>query len=102
MWEGGPAPIFSLWVTIAPSPMSNLGFLQWPAMAVTVAASWFAASRRKHRRNVGYWLFMASNVLWIAWGAHVRAYALVVLQLFLIGMNVRGLFNTEPEAKVDG
>jgi hypothetical protein len=82
--------------------MSNLDLLQWPAMAVTMVGAWFVASKRKHRRNFGYWLFLSSNVLWVAWGLHVRAYALVALQLFLMGMNVRGLFNTEPEAKVDG
>jgi len=82
--------------------MNMLDLLQWPAMAVTVFGSWYVASRRKHRRNWGYWLFLVSNVLWIAWGLHVRAYALVMLQLFLMGMNVRGLSNTEPGAKVDG
>jgi hypothetical protein len=82
--------------------MSTLDLLQWPAMAVTMVAAWYVASKKKHRRNWGYWLFLSSNVLWIAWGLHVRAYALVTLQLFLMGMNVRGLFNTEPGAKVDG
>ena len=82
--------------------MSALDLLQWPAMAVTMVAAWYVASKKKHRRNWGYWLFLSSNVLWIAWGLHVRAYALVTLQLVLMGMNVRGLFNTEPGAKVDG
>ena len=82
--------------------MRNLDLLQWPAMAVTMVGAWYVASKRKHRRNWGYWLFLASNVLWIAWGLHVRAYALMALQLFLMGMNVRGLFNTEPGARTDG
>ena len=82
--------------------MRILDLLQWPAMAVTMIAAWYVASKRKHRRNWGYWLFLSSNVLWIAWGWHVRAFALVTLQLFLMGMNVRGLFNTEPGAKPDG
>ena len=82
--------------------MSSLDLLQWPAMAVTMAGSWYVASRRKHRRNWGYWLFLLSNVLWVSWGLHARAYALVTLQLFLIGMNLRGLFNTEPGARTDG
>ena len=82
--------------------MNILDLLQWPAMAVTMVGAWHVASKRKNRRNWGYWLFLLSNVLWIAWGLHVRAYALVTLQLFLVGMNVRGLFNTEPGARVDG
>ena len=82
--------------------MNILDLLQWPAMAVTMVGAWYVASKRKHRRNGGYWLFLLSNVLWIAWGLHVRAYALVTLQTFLVGMNVRGLFNTEPGARADG
>ena len=81
--------------------MSSLDFMQWPAMAVTMVGSWYVASTKKHRRNWGYWLFLSSNALWVIWGLHVRAYALVALQLFLMGMNVRGLFNTEPGARVD-
>jgi hypothetical protein len=30
---------------------------------------------------------------------HAHAYALVALQLFLVVMNIRGLGNSEPEAK---
>src|SRR5580765_7752412 len=63
--------------------MNILDLLQWPAMVVTMIGSWYVASKRKHRRNWGYWLFLTSNVLWVAWGVHVRAYALVTLQLFL-------------------
>jgi hypothetical protein len=81
--------------------MRNLDLLQWPAMAVTIVAAWYVASTRKRRRKIGYWLFLASNVLWIAWGLHVRAYALILLQLFLVGMNVRGLSNAQPETKAD-
>lgn len=81
--------------------MLDLDLLQWPAMAVTVIASWFAASSRKHRRKYGYWLYLASNAAWVGWGLHARAYALIVLQLFLVVMNVRGLRNTQPEVRAD-
>ncbi len=43
--------------------------VQWPAMAVTVLAAWLVASTSKRRRNIGFWTFLASNVLWIAWGS---------------------------------
>jgi hypothetical protein len=67
-----------------------LDWIQWPAMAVTVVAAWFVASQRKFKRNWGFWLFLLSNVLWIVWGWHDRAVALIFLQLCLAFLNVRG------------
>ena len=69
--------------------------LQWPAMVVTVLASWLVASSQSSRRNVGFWMFMGSNVLWIAWGIYRAAPALVTLQLCLAVMNIRGAWKTE-------
>ena len=59
-------------------------------MAVTVVAAWLVASQRKFKRNWGFWLFLISNVLWIAWGWYDRAYALIFLQLCLGFLNIRG------------
>jgi hypothetical protein len=73
----------------------DVDLVQWPAMRVTVAAAWLVASEDEKRRNVGFWLFMLSNVLWIAWGWHSSAYALVALQLCLAAMNIRGARKTE-------
>lgn len=70
--------------------MDGLSLLQWPAMAVTVVAAWLVASTRPARRHAGFWLFLASNVLWVAWGWPARAYAVVVLQLCLAALNIRG------------
>jgi hypothetical protein len=70
--------------------MDLIGALQWPAMIVTVAASYLVASNNKRRRHAGFWLFLVSNVLWVAWGLHTRAYALVTLQFCLAAMNIRG------------
>lgn len=64
---------------------------QWPAMVVTVLATWLVGSRSIARRRAGFWVFLASNVLWIAWGWHGDAHALIVLQLALIAMNLRGM-----------
>lgn len=64
--------------------------VQWPAMAVTVWAAWFVGSSEKRRRKIGFWLFLASNVLWVAWGLSAHAYALIVLQVCLAVMNIRG------------
>lgn len=74
----------------------TLDLLQWPAMVVTVVASWLVASRSKTKRAAGFWVFLASNALWIAWGIPARAWALVVLQVCLAALNVRGAFKNEP------
>jgi hypothetical protein len=77
--------------------MDWLNTLQWPAMVVTVVAAWLVASQRKFKRNWGFWLFLASNLLWIAWGLHDHAYALILLQLCLALLNVRGAFKNQTE-----
>ena len=59
-------------------------------MVVTVMAAWLVASQRKLKRNWGFWLFLLSNVMWIAWGLYDRAYALIVLQVCLALTNIRG------------
>lgn len=74
-----------------------LDFLQWPAMIVTVMAAWLVASQSKRRRNIGFWVFLASNVLWIVWGWHDGAYALICLQLCLAALNIRGVLKNDPE-----
>jgi hypothetical protein len=71
--------------------MDLLDLIQWPAMVVTVAAAWLVASRSPRRRFLGFWLFLLSNALWIAWGYGAHAWALVVLQFCLAAMNVRGM-----------
>lgn len=69
--------------------------VQWPAMGVTLLAAWLVASRSRRRRIAGFWCFLASNVLWIAWGWHAQAHALIVLQLALVATNVRGLLRND-------
>jgi hypothetical protein len=74
-----------------------LDALQWPAMAVTLLAAWLVASQAKRQRSWGFWCFILSNVLWVAWAWHVQAYALIVLQAGLFGLNVRGARKNEPQ-----
>lgn len=76
-----------------------IDLLQWPAMVTTVLAGWLVASSRPGRRHVGFWAFLAGNVLWAAWGWHDGAYALIALQVALAVLNVRGLAKTESPAK---
>lgn len=73
--------------------------LQWPAMVAAILAAWLVASTRAHRRNIGFWVFLLSNVLWTAWGWHTQAWALIVLQISLAAMNIRGLRKTEQLEK---
>ncbi len=75
--------------------MPWLDLLQWPAMAVTVWAAWLVRASQESRRNVGYWVFLLNNALWIGWGVHSGAWGLVVLQIALAAMNVRGARKTE-------
>ena len=77
--------------------MDWLDALQWPAMVVTVIAAWLVASQRKFKRNWGFWLFLASNVLWIAWGWYDGAWALIFLQLCLAFLNIRGAMKNRTE-----
>ena len=74
-----------------------LDLVQWPAMLVTVAAAWLVASRDPGRRNVGFWLFLTSNVLWVVWGWHTGATALIVLQVALAALNIRGARKAEQQ-----
>ena len=68
-----------------------MDLLQWPAMVASVVAAWLVASSQEHRRKWGFWCFLCSNVLWALWGWHDGAWALVVLQVALAAMNVRGV-----------
>lgn len=72
--------------------------LQWPAMLVTVIAAWLIASQSKRKRKIGFWCFLLSNVLWVIWGWHDQAYALVVLQIALAILNIRGAWKNEPDS----
>jgi dolichol kinase len=74
-----------------------LDAVQWPAMAATLVAAWLVASQSKRKRAWGFWTFIASNVLWVAWGWHDHAYALIALQVGLLAMNVRGARKNDPE-----
>jgi hypothetical protein len=76
--------------------MEYLDLVQWPAMVTTVVAAWLVGAQSKVRRQFGFWWFLASNVLWIAWGWHAQAWALIVLQFALATLNLRGARKNEP------
>lgn len=80
---------------------SALDLVQWPAMVATVLAAWLVASNRQGRRNVGFWVFLTSNVLWLVWGVHDGAWALVTLQIALALLNIRGVRKTDQPAQTE-
>ena len=75
--------------------MDIVDLLQWPAMLTTAAAAWLVASRSARRRATGFWCFLASNALWVLWGLHDHAYALVGLQFCLAAINIRGVYKND-------
>ncbi len=76
-----------------------LAALQWPAMLVTLLAAWLVASPDKGMRSWGFWCFLLSNLLWVVWGFHDHAHALIALQIGLFALNLRGVTKTEPRKK---
>ena len=72
-------------------PMDWMNHLQWPAMAVTLLSAFLVAAQSKSQRQWGFWFFLLSNLLWVAWGWHARAYALIILQFGLAALNMRGV-----------
>jgi hypothetical protein len=82
--------------------MDYLNLIQWPAMFVTVVSAWLVASQAKRKREIGFWCFLLSNVLWVIWGLHDHAYALIALQIALAVLNVRGAYKNEPESSARG
>lgn len=74
-----------------------LELLEWPAMAASLLAAWLVASTSARRRQAGFWIFLVSNALWIAWGWQDGAWALIALNACLAAMNVRGIFKNEGE-----
>jgi hypothetical protein len=72
-----------------------LAWLQWPAMAASLLAAWLVASTVARRRQAGFWVFLASNAMWIAWGWQDGAWALVALNGCLAATNVRGIVKND-------
>jgi hypothetical protein len=76
-----------------------LNALQWPAMAITLTAAWLVSSRNSRRRQLGFWCFIVSNFAWIIWAWFEHAYALIVMQLGLFAINVRGANKNQSEGE---
>jgi len=81
---------------------SAVSALQWPAMAATLIAGWLVAFQSKRKRRLGFWCFILSNALWVVWGWHDGAYALIGLQVGLFFLNLRGAQKNEPVSEKSG
>jgi hypothetical protein len=75
--------------------MEWLEYLEWPAMAISLAAAWWMASRSPRKRIVAFVLLIVGNIMWIAWGWNDEAFALVALNVGLMALNVRGVIKNE-------
>jgi hypothetical protein len=76
-----------------------IDLLQWPAMAVTLCAAFLVGARHARRRTFGFYTFILSNLMWIVWGVHDAAWALIALQVGLCAMNVRAIVRNHKEAE---
>lgn len=72
-----------------------LSLLEWPAMAITLAAAWLIASKDAKKRIWAFWMLIVGNVLWIGWGWGDAAYALIALNAGLMALNIRGILKNE-------
>lgn len=78
--------------------MDDLSLLQWPAMAVNVVSVWLLTSQTKGKRHSGFILSLFSNLLWGIWGLFVEAFAVLVLQIALAALNIKGARKTDTGA----
>lgn len=75
--------------------MDYFNLLQWPAMVINILSVWLLTYPSKRKRHAGFLGSLLSNGLWILWGWHVQAFAVIGLQVALATLNVRGVRKTE-------
>ncbi|MGH8685668.1 MAG: hypothetical protein ACREUM_10005 [Nitrosospira sp.] len=78
--------------------MDYFSLLQWPAMVVNILSVWLLTSQSKDKRHWGFLLSLVSNLLWVIWGWHAQAFAVLGLQIALATLNLRGVRKTESKA----
>ncbi|NHZ65139.1 hypothetical protein [Massilia genomosp. 1] len=69
--------------------------LEWPAMAISLAAAWWMGSTKAGKRIVAFCMLIVGNLMWIAWGWGEAAWALIALNLGLLALNVRAIRKNE-------
>ena len=78
--------------------MDYFSLIQWPAMVINILSVWMLTSQSKGKRHLGFLLSLLSNLLWIIWGWHVQAFAVLGLQIALATLNIHGVRKTESSA----
>ncbi|MDQ3185976.1 MAG: hypothetical protein M3Q16_05845 [Pseudomonadota bacterium] len=78
--------------------MDYFSLVQWPAMIVNIFSVWLLTSQSTGKRHLGFLLSLVSNLLWVIWGWHAQAFAVIGLQVALASLNMRGVRKTESEA----
>ena len=76
-----------------------LAYLEWPAMAITLAAAWWMGSTKPQKRIVAFGMLIVGNLMWIGWGWGDEAWALIALNLGLLALNIRAIMKNEEEVK---
>ena len=76
-----------------------LAYLEWPAMAITLAAAWWMASTKPQKRIVAFGMLIVGNLMWIGWGWGDEAWALIALNAGLLALNIRAIMKNEEEVK---
>ncbi len=66
-------------------------------MVASALAAWLVASTNESKRTWGFGVFLLSNVLWGLWGFNGKAWAVVILQVVLLGLNIRGAKKAKEE-----
>lgn len=74
-------------------PRYAFGWLQWPAMVLSVAGAALVADPHATVRLIGFVLFLLANATWLAWGWHTRAWALVIMQALFTLTSIRGVWS---------
>ena len=64
-------------------------------MAVSLAAAFWMGSKNPNKRILAFWLLIGGNLMWIGWGWGDEAWALIVLNVGLLALNIRGIRKNE-------
>ena len=73
-------------------PNLTLGALQWPAMIIALIGAWYVGHAHPRARMWGFWGFLISNILWVAWALHNHAWGLLIMQALFIVTSARGIY----------
>jgi len=76
-----------------------LAYLEWPAMAITLAAAWWMGSTKQQKRIIAFGMLIVGNLMWIGWGWGDEAWALIALNVGLLALNIRAIMKNEEEVK---